>query len=519
LLLWLGGHLFLHNLWIFLIVFMTKGLMLFGLAYAATKVFPTLPAERKHTIWFLIALAFMLLPAGRLLVPLVPFNLHDSNPSHSVIHLVTLPIAYSERVTSIIDSSGVNLGTIVKAPQGLLLLLPASLWLAGVAFFLLRYVSGRVALGRLAASPAVTQPLQDLLRDLASRMRVHREVSVVSSARCAIPLTYGWLNPRIVLPASSRAWVDERLRAVLVHELSHIKRADCLSNAVVYLVCCFLWFNPFAWLARAFMLKEAEMSCDRSVLTTGMRGTEYASTIVDLALAAHGNFLLPGAYGIVGKGSLLKDRVLRVLNWGGQPTPPVRTGKALLFCLSLFLLLFATTYSPRAGEKLTPPTVRLFGAVIAGKPQDVQAALDRGADVNERDKSGMTALIWAASSDGNPAVISVLLKAGANTEARDPENGGTALLWAAWNNRNPAVIDTLLKAGADIEARNKHGWTALMWAAFSNVNPGVITTLLKAGADAKAKNSWGKTAFDYAQGRGAILEGTDAYRQLEKASR
>ena len=517
-LLWLGGHLFLHNLWIFLMVFLTKGLILFGLACAAMKLFPAMLAEHKHTIWFLIILGFVLLPVGRLFVHLVPFNFPDSNGAHSVSRLVTLPLAYSERVTSIIDSSSVTLGTVVKAPQRLLLLLPVSLWLLGVAFFIVRYVGGRVALGRLAVVPAASQPLQLPVGELAWRMRIHREVSVVSSTRCAIPLTYGWLYPRIMLPAASRAWPDERLRAVLIHELTHIKRADCLCNAVVYLVCAFLWFNPFAWLARAFMLREAEMSCDRSVLTTGMRGTEYASTIVDLARAAHGNLLLPGAYGIVGKESLLKERIRRVLDSGRQSSSLVRTGRTLLFCLSLLLLLFATTYFLKAGEKLHTQTARLFGALMTGMPQDVQAAIDRGADLNERDRSGLSALMWSASSDKSPAVITVLLKAGAEIEAKDTEDGGTALLWAAWNNRNPAVIETLLKAGADIKARNKHGWTALMWAAFSNLNPDVITTLLKAGADAKAKNDMGKTAFDYAQGR-ANLEGTDAYRQLEKASR
>jgi len=56
-LLWLGAHLFLHNLWIVLTAFLTKGLILFGLAYGATKLFPSLLAEHKHTIWFLIILS------------------------------------------------------------------------------------------------------------------------------------------------------------------------------------------------------------------------------------------------------------------------------------------------------------------------------------------------------------------------------------------------------------------------------------------------------------------------------
>jgi ankyrin repeat protein len=57
-----------------------------------------------------------------------------------------------------------------------------------------------------------------------------------------------------------------------------------------------------------------------------------------------------------------------------------------------------------------------------------------------------------------------------------------------------------------------------MVAARYNQNPEVITTLLKAGADAKAKDSAGKTAFDYAKNNDR-LEGTDAYSQLQEASK
>jgi hypothetical protein len=41
---------------------------------------------------------------------------------------------------------------------------------------------------------------------------------------------------------------------------------------------------------------------------------------------------------------------------------------------------------------------------------------------------------------------------------------------------------------------------------------------LKEGANAKAKSNGGKTAFDYAK-ENDKLKGTDAFRQLEEASR
>jgi ankyrin repeat protein len=121
-------------------------------------------------------------------------------------------------------------------------------------------------------------------------------------------------------------------------------------------------------------------------------------------------------------------------------------------------------------------------AVHSGDASEVQAAIDRGANVNAQDELG-----W------------------------------TPLMGAAGYNEDPDVIDTLVESGANIETRNKDGGTALMIAAERNGNPDVITVLLKAGANAKAKDSDGWTAFDYAQNNKNLV-GTGAYRQLEEAS-
>ncbi len=149
--------------------------------------------------------------------------------------------------------------------------------------------------------------------------------------------------------------------------------------------------------------------------------------------------------------------------------------KRIVVASVLAVLLTASAYSQTKG---------LFGVVITGTPHDVQAAIDKGADVNAQNSAGETPLIAAAAFNKNPEVITTLLKAGADIEARDSVHGGTALLWAA---------------------------------AFSK-NPEVVSTLLNAGADAKAKDNVGYTAFYYAK-RNIKLKGTDALRQLEDASK
>jgi hypothetical protein len=163
-------------------------------------------------------------------------------------------------------------------------------------------------------------------------------------------------------------------------------------------------------------------------------------------------------------------------------------------------------------------TSAFFELVKTGTPQSIQAAIDKGADVNAvYGLDGTTALMLAAEDNPDADVVAALLKAGAEIEARD-EIDRTALMFAAEDNPNPDVIAALLKAGAEIEARDDFGYTALIRAAGGNPNSTVIAELLKAGADGKAKDNAGLTAFDNAKNN-KRLQGTDALRQLEEASK
>jgi len=77
-----------------------------------------------------------------------------------------------------------------------------------------------------------------------------------------------------------------------------------------------------------------------------------------------------------------------------------------------------------------------FALVRTGTPQDVQAAISNGADVNARNSYDKTPLMEAAEYNQHPEVITALLAAGADIKARDIL-GGTALMLAAENNKTP----------------------------------------------------------------------------------
>ncbi len=132
-------------------------------------------------------------------------------------------------------------------------------------------------------------------------------------------------------------------------------------------------------------------------------------------------------------------------------------------------------------------------------PEQVQACLNNGADLNAEGKHGYP-LHLAASSNENPNVIKVLLDAGVdvNTRSRD---GSTSLHWAVAGNKNPKITNVLLDAGADVNARSRGGDTPLHWASSQNENPEIINVLLKCGAKLEVRNKWGHTPIHSAVGR------------------
>ena len=148
----------------------------------------------------------------------------------------------------------------------------------------------------------------------------------------------------------------------------------------------------------------------------------------------------------------------------------------------------------------------------------VQGCLAAGANVNTPNQGWFdnhTPLHLAAMQSRNPDIITALVNAGANVNAR-AQFDNTPLHLAARDNTVPGIITALVNAGANVNARAQLNNTPLHRAAESNTNPAIIIALLAAGADATARNGLGKTPWDYAKDR-AVLQGSSAYRRLGEA--
>src|SRR5690606_18119326 len=91
----------------------------------------------------------------------------------------------------------------------------------------------------------------------------------------------------LVLLPEAVDWPEERIRAVLLHELAHIRRNDWLVQLLAGVLRAVYWFNPLVWLACARLRLESERACDDAVIGHGVNRTAYAAQLLALARAVN----------------------------------------------------------------------------------------------------------------------------------------------------------------------------------------------------------------------------------------
>src|SRR4029079_5814524 len=110
-----------------------------------------------------------------------------------------------------------------------------------------------------------------------------RRVRFLRAANASMPMAWGIFRPSVLMPADADAWPSDRLRIVLLHELAHVKRRDCLTHLFAQMAFAAYWFNRLAWVAARHLRTERERACDDLVLATGTRGSDYADQLLDIA--------------------------------------------------------------------------------------------------------------------------------------------------------------------------------------------------------------------------------------------
>lgn len=263
-------------------------------------------------------------------------------------------------------------------------------WFAGSALVLSRLAAGLLKTARLTRS-ATPMTASELPMELARQLRLGRRVNLMASEECAIPMTWGVFHPRVLLPATSSNWPNERLRAVLSHEFVHVKRLDSLTQLLSQIACAMYWWNPLVWLASVKLRQERERSCDDAVLLLGMNAPSYAEHLVGLArLVSSGQTRWSSGVAMAGS-SNLEDRLVALLDQTRNRRPLSRRAITIAVTAAVCLLL------PVAAFRLAAQTAK---GTISGTVHDSSGAAIPGATVLAANLDTKTKEIATANAVG-----------------------------------------------------------------------------------------------------------------------
>ena len=142
-------------------------------------------------------------------------------------------------------------------------------WLCGFASSVMFYLR---SWRRIRAAQRMARPLH-----------LNVPIRVMSSPVRLEPGVFGIFKPVWLLPEGITAYLPPaQLKAIVAHEMCHLRRRDNLTGAIHMIVEATFWFYPLLWGIRERLVEERERACDEEVLRQGSDPEVYAGSILEV---------------------------------------------------------------------------------------------------------------------------------------------------------------------------------------------------------------------------------------------
>ncbi len=310
------------------------GVMLLGDWTVGRKLRPAV----RYLLW-LVVLAKLVLPPSLALPTSVAWWVRPQGPATAHVRNAPVRVTYGPTAT------------VTRAAAPVIVPEPArpELTTAGAAFaastsvsivlFALMLRRWQQMTWQTRTGPAAQIPdwLRKAVTDTACKAGVGGNVRLKLLPGQVSPALFGMFRPTILLPEPLLERLSpSRLRAVLLHELIHLRRRDVWVNCAQALLQVAYWWHPLVWVANSHLRRVREEAVDEAVMLT-LRGDagDYAPTLLEVARISFQRPLASlGLVGILESQGALRQRIERVLDF----RPPRRSGITLgsLICAFAF---------------------------------------------------------------------------------------------------------------------------------------------------------------------------------------
>jgi beta-lactamase regulating signal transducer with metallopeptidase domain/uncharacterized GH25 family protein len=285
--------------------------------------------------------------------------------------------------------------TLLLVAYGLAMVAQAGWWALG------QLMLWRICRAARPAAPEVVEVFREISGPAGRRVRL------IETDRVALPHTFTWLRPTILLPRPLCDGGDSvELRYCLAHEWSHVERRDWWAWTLAGLAGSVLFYQPlFWWLRRQLRLCQDFLADDRAAALGSPE--DYACYLVRVARCRQAGPLLP-ALGIGDRRSNLHRRVVMLI----QDRAPLERSCRLAWSAAASLVATVAV--------LAASGLRLDAAPAPGSPpqeKDAKASPEKKAEAPKAETLNYTGTVRDKDS-GKPiqgAKVTVrrsILKAG-----------------------------------------------------------------------------------------------------------
>jgi beta-lactamase regulating signal transducer with metallopeptidase domain len=250
----------------------------------------------RYWIWQIAAIKLLLMPLWSLSITQPARPQHDAEARAAAWPLARSGVAIGARLSDgrrPFDDDATPHGRRSATPDGWLGKLPFNWqawlflgWGLAVACQVaaIAHQRGRLERVRRQAAPAADAALLDLVAELAGRIGLRRPPEVRIAGCAGSPFVCGLRRPTLMLPPGLAHSVHpQALRAILLHELAHIRRRDLLWDWIAAGARLLYFFHPAAHYIASCARLERELACDQVAMVLARQGAaSYASTLVEI---------------------------------------------------------------------------------------------------------------------------------------------------------------------------------------------------------------------------------------------
>jgi uncharacterized protein (TIGR03435 family) len=237
------------------------------------------PAQVRYWVWMVASIKF-LIPFAVLVAIGNQFGWRTTIlPIEVPFALDVMPQTFSQPVARSFAAISAPSPSIAAAVPSVLL----AIWLCGCIAILLLWLDRWLCAAAAVRLASAVQGGRELaaLRHLERLAGIRRPITLVLSEAFEEPTVFGIRKCTLVWPRGiSDRLSGDHIRAIVCHEVAHVRRHDNLTALLHMVVEAVFWFHPLVWWIGSRLVDERERACDEHVTRFGNEPRVYAESIL-----------------------------------------------------------------------------------------------------------------------------------------------------------------------------------------------------------------------------------------------